>query len=224
MADREESIHIKIHLELTEEDNAKLQAITGQVESASKKSPEDKKKEKKDKKMQEKLEFWSAGNVGKLQKLTQTQFGNIKQMASNPSMFMLSAFGRHFAKIGIGIGIGLLLMEIVQFIITESMKAGRWLDRRFKRVAQDEILLFMTRKEQEELRRGFSEVRVTTQQGLRGGAGQTSGNLFIHQTVGNHLYPSEYRQSHYEIKSTSGGKGNFATDSNGNVKGGHRTQ
>ena len=143
-------------------------------------------------------------------------------MASNPAQFMVQAFIRKFAKVGIAIGFAVLLYEIVQWILDESMKAGRWLDRRFKRTAQDEILLFMTRKAQEELRRGFAETRVTTQQGLRGGQGQVSGNLFVHQVVGNHTYPSEYRAGHYDVKTTSSGRGSFATDSNGNPKGGHR--
>ena len=46
MADREESIHVKIHLELDEEDKADLQSISGQVNTASK-APADKKTDKK---------------------------------------------------------------------------------------------------------------------------------------------------------------------------------
>ena len=45
MADREESINIKIHLELAEEDEAKLRGITGEIEGADKKSPKEQKKQ-----------------------------------------------------------------------------------------------------------------------------------------------------------------------------------
>jgi len=221
MADREESIHVVIHLELDEQDKSDLQAISGTVNTASK-SVDAKKVDKNIKKNTEQLAVFEAGNIGKLQNFSKTQFGNVKSMATNPAQFMAQAFIRKFAKAGIALGFAVLIWEIVQWFLDESMKAGRWLDRRFKRSAQDEILLFMTRKAQEELRRGFAETRVTTQEGLRGGQGQVSGNLFVHQVVGNHTYPSEYRQGRYDVKSTSSSRGNFATDSNGNPKGGHR--
>ena len=122
-------------------------------------------------------------NVDDIKNFTETQFGNVKKVATDPFQFLFGALLRKFSKLaraGIYVGIALLIAEIVKFFIEEAMKPGRFLDRRFRRKAQDEIFLFNERKEQQELRQGFKEVRVTTLQGLRGLAsqGQVFGNLF----------------------------------------------
>ena len=64
------------------------------------------------------------------------------------------------------------------FLIDQAMQPGRWLDRRFRRIARVETFKFYERTLQEELRHGYQEMRVTTIQGLRGGASQVNGNLF----------------------------------------------
>ena len=122
-------------------------------------------------------------NVNDVKNFTETQFGNVKKVATDPFQFLFGALLKKFSKLaraGIYVGIALLIAEIVKFFIEEAMKPGRFLDRRFKRVAQNEIFLFTSEKEQAELRQGFKEVRVTTLQGLRGlaGQGQVYGNLF----------------------------------------------
>jgi len=122
-------------------------------------------------------------NVDDVKNFSETQFGNVKKVATDPFQFLFGALLRKFSKLaraGVYVGIALLIAEIVKFFIEEAMKPGRFLDRRFRRKAQDEIFLFNERKEQQELRQGFKEVRITSLQGLRGLAsrGQVFGNLF----------------------------------------------
>lgn len=119
-----------------------------------------------------------SGNVGDIEKFTSEQFSNVKSIAQNPFGFFMSTVFKKFAK-GAGIaGIALLFIEIVKFIIDQLMQPGRALDTRFKKLIDKQILIFTDRKEQAELRQGFKEVRITTIQGLRGGAGQVGGNFF----------------------------------------------
>ena len=167
----------------------------------------------------EKVEELDLGNVGELQRMTNTQFGNIRQIATNPFAFFLGIFSRRVIRAASAVGFVFILFEIVKFIIGELMKPGRALDRAFKRLAANETFLFFTRQEQEKARRGFIDIRVTTTQGLRGGFGQVSGNLFVH---GSPNYPQENRFSPVVevLKFTSKG---FATDTDGNPRGGHRT-
>jgi len=173
------------------------------------------------KEQSEKLTGLLEGHVGELNQLTSKQFGNIKQMASNPVGWLAMVFTGKLAKVASVIGLSLIIIEIVKFIIDESMKPGRALDRRFKRLASEEILLFMTHQEQEKLRRGFRDVRVTTNPGLRGGMSMVSGNLFQHQAVSGTLGgPTEY---YYDTQvSPTKYTSSFATDENGNPRGGHR--
>ena len=128
-----------------------------------------------------KVVAFDVGNVGDLQKLTSQQFGNVQSFARNPVNFIFGTITKKlgkFARFGAFAVIAFLIEQIVIFAMNEAMKPGRPWDRRFKRIIQDEVLLFTDRKEKEELRRGFREVRVTTRQGLRGGAGKVNGNLF----------------------------------------------
>jgi hypothetical protein len=119
-----------------------------------------------------------AGQMGDVQRMTSEQFGNVKQLASNPFQFVSGIFMKKLVRGGIAVGIALLIFEMIQFIISESMKPGRWLDRRFRRIVQQEVLLFTEAQLQQELRQGFKEVRTTTMEGLRGGSGQVGGNFF----------------------------------------------
>ena len=140
------------------------------------------------------VEALQSGNVGDIQNFTSKQFGNVKELAGDPFQFIfgkvIKKFGK-FARAGLWVGIGLLIFEIVKFGINEAMKPGRPLDRRFKRIAQHEIFLFNERQEQQALRQGFKEVRVTTIQGLRGvmAKGQVSGNLFAN---GRDIVPGDF--------------------------------
>lgn len=117
---------------------------------------------------------------GDLASLTREQTANLQSFSKDPFQFMFTRFLKKFAK---GAGIILLasiIFSAVQFIISELLKPGRLLDRRFKRVARDEILLFNSREEQAELRQGFRTVTVTTIPFLRGAEvrGQIAGNLY----------------------------------------------
>ena len=172
--------------------------------------------------MDETVTRYKEGNVEKINNFTTTQFANVKSMAMNPIGFLLQLFTRQLAKIAIGIGIGLLILEIVKFVVTEFLKPGRLFDRRFKRLAQEEVMLFWNHQEQQKLRQGFKDIRVTTHAGLRGGLSMVNGNLFAHQAgAGSIGPPTEYRYSTATVQKTY--TSSFATDENGNPKGGHRT-
>ena len=163
-----------------------------------------------------KVEQYSQGNVQKIQNLSSKSFSNLQSIASGPFAFVASVLTSTLAKAVTGVGIALIIMEFVKFAIDESMKPGRILDRRFKRLASEEIMLFMTHNEQEKLRRGFTEVRVTTQGGLRGGASQVNGNLFQHQAISGAMgQPTEYRRD-IEFTPVKNNYSNFMVDSDGN--------
>ena len=143
------------------------------------------------------------GPVGKLNKFTSAQFANLRQAATNPGAFIVGAFtkklgkyGGMAAKGGIYAMIALLVYETILFVIDQLMQPGRWLDRRFRRIARVETLNFYERTLQEELRHGYQEIRVTTIQGLRGGESQVNGNLFeFSSTTTGILQSSPYRSS-----------------------------
>ena len=116
--------------------------------------------------------------MGDIQKMTAEQFGNVKQLANNPFQFISGIFMKRLVRGGIIVGLALMIYEMIQFLIAELMKPGRWLDRRFRRIVQQEVLLFTEAQLQQELRQGFKEVRVTTMEGLRGGSGQVGGNFY----------------------------------------------
>jgi hypothetical protein len=163
-------------------------------------------------------EALKSGNVDKIHAMGQQQFGNIKKIAGDPFQFITAAllkkFGK-FARAGIWGAIALLAVEVTKWAIDEMMKPGRPLDRRFRRKAQDEIFLFNERKEQQELRQGFKEVRVTTVQGLRGVAsqGQVYGNLFTGglDIVPGGFYDQKRSNPEPSVNSNAGG-GNLRTN------------
>lgn len=211
MADREESIHVVIKLDIDPEDDDKIQRLAGKVDETGK-DPKLIKKDKEQSDVNDKVQAFTAGNVGKVQNFTGKQFGNLKSMISNPSQFIIGAFMKKFVKAGIAIGIGLLIWEMINWAIDEAFKAGRIWDRRFRRVAQQEILSFYTRKTQEELRQGFKSIRVTTMAGLRGGRGQVSGNLFQFSPVTGMIQGSPF-QSSEDIITTEEARGRVTTAS-----------
>lgn len=135
---------------------------------------------RKQKDVNDKVELFEEGNVGKIQQLSSQQFSNVQQFARNPFQFFFANIFKRFAK---GAGVLLLagiILEAVKFIIGELFKSGRLLDRTFKRKIRNEILLFNSEREQAELRQGFRSVIITTIPFLRGDQvrGQISGNLY----------------------------------------------
>lgn len=144
-------------------------------------SDEGKIKEEQQENLNTKVVSFDKGNVGKLQKLSSQQYGNVQAFAKDPINFVFGTITKKlgkFARFGVFAFFAILIEQMIKFAMNEAMQPGRPWDRRFKRIIQDEILIFTDRKEKEELRRGFREVRVTTRQGLRGGAGKVNGNLF----------------------------------------------
>jgi len=168
------------------------------------------------------VEALKESNVDDVKNFTEQQFGNVKKVAVDPFGFLFGALLKKFSKLaraGIYVGIALLIAEIVKFFIEEAMKPGRFLDRRFRRKAQDEIFLFNERKEQQELRQGFKEVRVTTLQGLRGLAaqGQVFGNLF---PGGLDIIPGGF----YDQKRSNPQNGVVTESSGGNITRGNNAE
>ena len=122
----------------------------------------DTKEKRKAKKSQKKVDKWDKGNVGELNQFTSTQFGNVKEFAKNPFTFITGTVFRKFAK-GAGIiALAVIIFEAVKFIISELLKPGRLLDRRFKRNIKDELIAFRRREDQQKLKQGFSNIIITT--------------------------------------------------------------
>ena len=130
-------------------------------------------KESKDnEKTKKTVEGWDKGQVGEVQRFSTEQFGNIKELSQNPVGFVITKVFGKFAK-GVGIiTLAFVIFEAVKFIISELLKPGRFLDRRFKRDINKEIIQFRRREDQQKLKQGFSNIIITTMSGLRGGQGQ----------------------------------------------------
>lgn len=249
MADREDSIHIKIKIDVDPADKEFIENLSSDLAQADEQQiiqKQEKKIEKPDlstvptfeelesrylKKFIKKLEKelgkedpkdpqvilrkleikknalllkqFKQGPVGKLNSFTSAQFANLRQAATNPGAFIVGAFTKKLGKYGgaavrggIYAMIALLVYETILFVIDQLMQPGRWLDRRFRRIARVETLNFYERTLQEELRHGYEEIRVTTIQGLRGGESQVNGNLFeFSSTTTGILQSSPYRSS-----------------------------
>lgn len=134
-------------------------------------------------KVKEQQTAWKTGNIAKVQGFSSAQFSNVKGVAVNPFQFIFGTVARKLGKLGragLFVGIGLVIAEIVKFVISEQLKPGRSLDRRFRFLADKQILLNTNRREQSELRQKFKTVIVTTMPGLRGLGvqGQIGGNLY----------------------------------------------
>ncbi len=267
MADREESIHIRIKIDVDEQDKAFIDNLSSELAQADEQKITQKqsqrevttddeqtdreiKKLKKDitdietqlKKgvdskdpqlIKEKLEVkknglllkqFKQGPVGKLNNFTSAQFSNLRQAATNPGAFIVGAFtkklgkyGGAAAKGGIYAMIALLVYETILFILDQLMQPGRWLDRRFRRLARLETMNFYERTLQEEIRHGYQEIRVTTMQGLRGGASQVNGNFFEFSSGATGILQTSPYRSSQEIYQSQNASGN-STDTQGNPK------
>ena len=124
-----------------------------------------------------KVKSFEKGNVGEINRFTSAQFGNVKEFARNPFTFITGTVFRKFAKGAGVIALAVIIFEAVKFIVSELLKPGRFLDRRFKRDITKEILQFKKREDQQKLKQGFSSIIITSMVGLRGGQGQTYNTL-----------------------------------------------
>lgn len=128
----------------------------------------------------ESLSLFESGNVGQLQGFTTEQFGNIRNFATDPFGFVVGRFLRKF-KTGLGVlFIATVAGLVAKFLIGELFAEGRPLDRRFREMVDQQIIKFLDRKEQQELKQAFKSIITTTQPGLRGQSlrGQIGGNFF----------------------------------------------
>ena len=267
MADREDSIHIKIKIDVDPADKEFIENLSSDLAKADEqqvtkqqsqrevttedqqtdreikelqkdiktiegrlkkgvepKDPQSIKEKLEAKKSQLLLKEFKTGPVGKINSFTSEQFSNLRQAATNPGGFILSAFtkklgkfGGAAAKGGIFAIIALLVYETILFILDQLMQPGRWLDRRFKRISRLETMNFYERTLQEEIRHGYQEIRVTTMQGLRGGASQVNGNFFEFSSGATGIIQSSpYRSSQqvYQSQNASG----ITTDTQGNPR------
>ena len=132
---------------------------------------------------------FKSGNVGEIQKLAQSQYSNIQQLAKNPAGFFVSLLNKKLIKGGLILAFIIFIKEIIIDVIKSFfLDPGKPLDPRFKRKIQDEVLGIISQRDKEELRKGTKSVIVTTRQGLRGGEGKVSGNLYHPQSIpGNFL-------------------------------------
>lgn len=265
MADREDSIHIKIKIDVDESDKEFVENLSSEIARADEQRvsrPQRQVKSEQDQTDQEiidleneikdikarlkkgldikdpdalkaKLESkknallikeWKQGPVGVVASFSTEQASNLKRFVTNPAEIIVSAFTKKLGKIGgaaakggIVAIIALLVYETVLFVIDQLMQPGRWLDRRFKRLARIETMNFYERTLQEEIRHGYQEIRVTTMEGLRGGASQVNGNFFEFSSGATGiLQTSPYRSSQdiYKSQNASGA----VTDTQGNPR------
>ena len=138
----------------------------------------------KDKELQDTVDTvddFKSGNVGDLQLLASEQMGNLSSFAKNPASFVI---GKVFGKFAKGAGIAALVIiffEVVKTIMLELYKPGRALDIRFREQINKQIIIFLERKEQQELIQQLGkQVITTTMGGLRGTSliGQVGGNYY----------------------------------------------
>ena len=267
MADREDSIHIKIKIDVDPADKEFIENLSSDLAKADEqqvikqqsqrevttedqqtdreikelkkdiktiegrlkkgvesKDPQSIKEKLEAKKSQLLLKEFKTGPIGKINNFTSEQFSNLRQAATNPGAFIMSAFtkklgkfGGAAAKGGIIAIIALLVYETILFVLDQLMQPGRWLDRRFKRISRLEAMNFYERTLQEEIRHGYQEIRVTTMQGLRGGASQVNGNFFEFSSGATGIIQSSpYRSSQqvYQSQNASG----ITTDTQGNPR------
>ena len=138
-----------------------------------------------------KIKSIDSGNIKEIQEMTSKQFGNIRSMSLNPASFLIRALGTKIGKAGAKAGlagfIALIGAEIANFVIDELYKPGRLKDPRFREAIDQQILKFMERREQQQLKQGFKQVITTTLGGLRGAslAGQIGGNFYYPERITN---------------------------------------
>jgi hypothetical protein len=267
LADREESIHIRIKIDVDAEDKELIQNLSSEIARADEdivtkkqsraavtskeeetddeiddlqkeikniqtrlkkgvdpKDPETIKERLEAKRDRLLLKEFKEGPVGIVHDFTQEQAGNLRKFVTNPSTFLIAGlskilgkYGRAAAKGGVYAIIALLVYETVLFALDQLMAPGRPLDRRFKRIARLETMSFYERVLQEELRHGYQEIRVTTQQGLRGGQSQVNGNLFEFSSGATGIIQSSPYRSSQDIYRSMSADGSV-TDRQGNPR------
>ena len=143
-----------------------------------------------------KVKLFEKGNMGEINNFTSSQMGNVRQIATDPTGFLIQTFMKKFAK-GIGvIALAVIIMEAVKWIISELLKPGRMLDVRFKRDISKEIIAFRRREEQQKLKQGFSNLIITSSPRLRGGQGQVTNTLDM---VRNNNFPENIGMAPIQI-------------------------
>jgi hypothetical protein len=143
-----------------------------------------------------KVKLFEKGNMGEINNFTSSQMGNVRQIATDPTGFLIQTFMKKFAK-GIGvIALAVIIMEAVKWIISELLKPGRMLDVRFKRDISKEIIAFRRREEQQKLKQGFSNLIITSSSRLRGGQGQMVNTLDL---VKNNNFPENIGMAPIQI-------------------------
>lgn len=234
MADKEDSIHIKIKIDVADEDKQFVENLTTDIAKADQNGslakeikdiekrikqkqesdPEKIKKELEAKRDRLLLQEFKEGPVGIVNDFTTKQASNLRSFVTNPAEFLVAGLTKKLGRIGTSLAkggiiglIALLVYETVLFVLDQLMQPGRPLDRRFKRIAQLETMNFYERTLQEEIRHGYQEIRVTTVPGLRGGVSQVNGNLFEFSSASTGiLQSSPYRSSQvvYRSQAASG--------------------
>lgn len=128
----------------------------------------------------EKVEQMEKGNVGKIMAMSSAELGVLQSFMRNPGGFVFGTVMRKFAKGAGAVTLAVILFETIKIVMEEFFKPGRIFDTRFRETIDRQILVFMDRKEQQELRQGFKSVITTTILGLRGSslAGQIGGNFY----------------------------------------------
>jgi hypothetical protein len=136
-----------------------------------------------------------SGNLGDIKKLSTEQFSNLQSVATNPFGFITKTLLRKLNK-GAGVlFIVAIAIEVSKFLVNELFKPGRLFDMRFREQIDKQIIQFLNRKEQEELRAGYKSLITTTIGGLRGGSlrGQIGGNFYSSPTTpGSGIYDPSY--------------------------------
>ena len=226
MVDREDFIHIKIKIDVAEEDKqfvenlssniaqtdeskllqSEIKDIEKRIKAKQESDPEKIRRELEAKRDRLLLKEFKDGPVGMINDFTTQQASNLRTFVTNPAQFLvagltkkLGRFGAAAAKGGLIAIIILIVYETILFILDQLMQPGRVLDRRFKRIAQLETMNFYERTLQEDIRHGYQEIRVTTMPGLRGGASQVNGNLFEFSSATTGILQSSPYRSSQEI-------------------------
>lgn len=164
------------------------------------------------------IKQFKEGNLGKIHSFSSEKMSNLDQLVSRPFQFIFSKVAKKLGKFGVVSLIAVLVLATVNLVLQESMKPGRWLDRRFRRISRVETMNFYDQQLQEELRHGYAEMRVSTMQGLRGGQSQVNGNLFEFSAGATGiLRSSPYRSSHQIGGNGYVSRGN-PTDRNGSPR------
>jgi len=150
------------------------------------------------------------GNVGEITRMTSAQFGNIRELALNPAGFIIRTFINKFAK-GVGIvALALVIFEAVKWVISELLKPGRFLDIRFKRDINKEIIAFRKREDQQKIKQGFSNIIITTMPRLRPISGAQITNT-LNMAGGRESFPEQLGYNPIQLisagKSLSKGNG-----------------